>query len=151
MQRPSAIVRSNPEPPTAIASPPPTGAATKASHPKCWRSRRRSEHFRPIGGQATVDARTENQSHTTGGLLADGDQKVHLVKELTSELQRAIRSLRGSPGFSLAALMIFALGIGANTAMFGIVNAVLLKPLPFPESDRVVAVLHVHLPRPFLG
>ena len=71
------------------------------------------------------------------------------MKELTSELQRAIRSLRGSPGFSLAALIIFALGIGANTAIFGIVNAVLLKPLPFPESDRVVAVLHVPPPQAF--
>ena len=71
------------------------------------------------------------------------------MEELTNELQRAIRSLRGSPGFSLASLMIFALGIGANTAIFGIVNSVLLKPLPFPESDRIVAVLHVPPPQAF--
>lgn len=58
------------------------------------------------------------------------------------ELVYAIRSLRKNPAFALAALAILALGIGANSAVFSIVNSVLLNPLPFPDSDSVVTVLH---------
>ena len=46
-----------------------------------------------------------------------------------------VRGLRKTPGFAVAALAILTLGIGANTAIFGIVDAVFLKPLPFPNPD----------------
>jgi putative ABC transport system permease protein len=54
----------------------------------------------------------------------------------------ALRSLRRSPAFSLIAGLALALGIGANTAVFSVVNAVLLKPLPYPEAGRVVRVFN---------
>lgn len=66
--------------------------------------------------------------------------------ELLNDLRFASRSLRGNLGFSSAALITLALGIGASTAMFSVVDAVLLRPLDLPEPDRIV-VLHELTPR----
>ena len=60
---------------------------------------------------------------------------------MVQDLRYALRQLRKNPGFTILVLGTLALGIGASTAMFGVMNAILLRPLPFQESDRLVRVL----------
>jgi putative ABC transport system permease protein len=64
------------------------------------------------------------------------------MSALLQDLRFALRLLMKNPGFALMAAIIMALGIGANTAIFSIVNKVLLEPLPFRDADRVVQIWH---------
>src|SRR3984957_12093352 len=63
-----------------------------------------------------------------------------LVESLGRDLKLVFRRLRKSPGFATTVILTLAIGIGANTAVFSVVNSVLFKPLPYPDSEQLVAV-----------
>jgi len=64
----------------------------------------------------------------------------HLLENLWQDLRYGARTIARNPGWALIAVLSLGLGIGANTAMFSIVNSVLLKPLPYPRPDRLVRI-----------
>ena len=84
-----------------------------------------------------------------GGLNSiEGDCReargLHLFDELGRQLRYAWRMLRKTPGFTITALLTLAVCLGANLTIFAVINSVLLRPLPFPEADRLVTVFNTY-------
>jgi predicted permease len=82
---------------------------------------------------------------TAGGLTRAAElvrerRSIPWAEHVLLDVRYALRSLRGAPGYTTAALLTLALGIGVSTGMFAIVQAVVLRPLPYPDADKIVAL-----------
>src|SRR5262245_24673869 len=63
-----------------------------------------------------------------------------LIDSLATDVRYALRGLAQKPGFTIAVILTLALGIGANAVVFALVNAVVLRPLPYPDADRIISI-----------
>ena len=73
------------------------------------------------------------------------------LADIPRDVEYGLRSLRRSPAFTIAAVLTLAIGIGATTAIYSVVNTVLIQPLPFANSDRIVAITEQEIPRGMQG
>src|SRR5689334_23277616 len=90
----------------------------------------------PISGHRHMAIHLKMRLHRDGLVLA----MVNHMSTVVQDLRYSLRLLWKSPGFAAAAIIALALGIGANTAIFSVVNSVVLRPLPLRDAERMVVV-----------
>jgi predicted permease len=110
-----------------------------------------AERTDELVAEGMVRAEAEQAARRAFGNVALVEQKGREVwqwpalESILADLKFVFRRLRKSPGFTATVILTLAVGIGANTAVFSVVNSVILKPLPYPEPDRLVS-LHLDAP-----
>lgn len=125
--------------------------------------RRRGELERGLDEEIRFHIERQAEKHRRGGIAPDEARRRALIdfggverarestrdelrlasiEDLLRDIRHGARALLRAPAFTIAAILTLALGVGATTAMFSIVNGVLLRPLPYPAADRLVELVH---------
>src|SRR5437667_116590 len=99
----------------------------------------------------TSEASPSSVIYVAAVVVAYRSQGGSAMRNLIDDFRFGLRILLRNPGFTLAACLVLALGIGANTAIFSVVNAVLLRPLPYQDAPRIMQVWHLPPAKSFPG
>ena len=97
-----------------------------------------AERARGVVGRPSLTLRVEDQGGVRRSMGTANGRGVEFMNGILQDLSFAARTLMKSPGYSLVVIGTLGLGIGANSAVFSVINGVLLKPLPYSEGDRLV-------------
>jgi hypothetical protein len=106
-----------------------------------WKRRKQADFSAEIESHIAIEAERLREEGVSAADAAERfyeRQRVRSLEDLRRDIRYAMRLVRDAPVFSVTVILTLALGIGATAALFGITDAALIRPLPFPEAKKLV-------------